>query len=201
MSAPDLPAAFAAFDAANARDPRTELVDGEPQPVELAYARRMSARLDAYAPDAPDALRLAARAQHLERWAIPRSEYPMDRPGYHAWRTALKAYHARRAGELLRELGFGDGLIERVGFLLEKRRLKRDADTQTLEDVICHVFLLYYAEAFAADHAPERVVAILRKTWGKMSDRGREAALALPLAPGVRAFVERALAKEPSVGG
>ena len=200
MPAPELSEAFAAFDAANACDPRTETADGTPQPKELLYGRRMSARLDAYAPDASPALQLAARAQHLERWTIPRADFPMDRPGYHAWRNALKAYHARRAGEILRERGFGESLIERVAFLLQKKKLKRDPETQTLEDVICHVFLLHYAPAFAAEHVPERVVSILRKTWGKMSARGQAAALELPLDEDVRALAERALREDAPAG-
>ena len=201
MAAPTLSAALEAFDAANARDPNAVVVDGEPLPSELVYGRRMTERLAAYAPDASPALQLAARAQHLERWAIPRADYPLDRPGYHAWRNALKRYHARRAGEILRELGFGESLIERVAFLLEKRKLKRDAETQTLEDVICMVFLEHYAVAFAAKHDEAQVVSILAKTAAKMSERGRAAAATLPLAAGVRALLERALAPEPDGGG
>ena len=200
MAAPDLTAALEAFDAANARDPNTVLVAGQPQPSELIYGRRMSERLGAYTPDASPALRLAARAQHLERWAIPRGEYPMDRPGYHAWRGALKRYHARRAAEILGELGFGDSLIARVGFLVEKRQLKRDAETQTLEDVICMVFLEHYAAAFAAKHEEGQVVSILAKTWAKMSERGRATALGLALEADVRTLVERAVAAEPNAG-
>ncbi|WP_141765682.1 DUF4202 domain-containing protein, partial [Hymenobacter coccineus] len=31
------------------------------------------------------------------RWAIPRHDFPMDRPGYHQWRNTLKKYHAELA--------------------------------------------------------------------------------------------------------
>ena len=191
-----LTAALAAYDALNAQDPRTQSTPEGDQPYELLYGHRMSERLALYAPDAPPALRLAARAQHLERWKIPRQDYPMDRPGYLKWRNDLKAYHARRAGEILQFLNVDPELIDRVAFLLQKKRLKRDDGTQLLEDVICQVFLQHYAEDFAADHDDEKVVDILRKTWGKMSEKGRAAALELPLHPTVRELVDRALAHQ-----
>lgn len=187
-------AALAAFDALNARDPRqTSTEDGETLPYALLYGRRMSERLETYAPDADAPLRLAARAQHLERWTIPRESYPQDRIGYLKWRNDLKAYHAERAGEVLKVLNVEAEVIERVAFLLQKKQLRKDAGTQTLEDVICLVFLEYYALEFAADHPEEKVISILRKTWGKMSERGQAAALALELNPAVRELVGKAL--------
>ena len=182
-------AAFAAFDQANAADPRSVATDGGTVPYELLYARRMSEELDRFAPDAPDALRLAARAQHLERWRSPRENYPMDREGYLRWRTDLKAFHATRAREILEAVGYPEELIQRVAFLLEKKRLKRDEDTQTLEDVICIVFLKYYAAEFAAEHPHEKVIDILQKTLRKMSERGRAAALAAGPPAAVRELV------------
>lgn len=195
MSAAELlPAAFAAIDAANAKDPRTTLVDGSEQPYELVYGQRMSAALAAFAPASAPALQLAARAQHLERWAIPRSDYPMDRVGYLRWRNDQKKRHAERAAELLEPLGFSAATIERVQFLLQKKQLKRDAETQTLEDVICLVFLKHYALEFAAEHPEKKVIDILQKTWAKMSASGQQAALQLPLDAAVRGLVEKALA-------
>lgn len=190
----NLDAAFAAIDAANAADPRTVTVGGTSQPYELAYGRRMTAVLNSFAPASAPALQLAARAQHLERWAIPRSDYPMDRVGYLTWRNDQKARHAARAEEILVPLGYSAETIDRVKFLLQKKQLKKDAETQALEDVICLVFLQHYALEFAADHAEEKVVDILRKTWGKMSAKGQAAALALDLDPAVKNLVEKALA-------
>lgn len=189
----NLDQALAAIDAANAADPRTIEVDGSHQPYELVYGRRMTAVLNAFAPASAPPLQLAARAQHLERWAIPRSDYPMDRVGYLTWRNDQKARHAARAGEILAPLGYSEETLDRVKFLLQKKRLKKDADTQTLEDVICLVFLQYYALEFAADHEEAKVVDILRKTWGKMSEKGQAAALALNLDPAVKSLVEKAL--------
>lgn len=190
----NLDQAFAAIDAANAADPRTVEVDGSSQPYELVYGQRMTAVLNSFAPASAPPLQLAARAQHLERWAIPRSDYPMDRIGYLTWRNDQKARHAARAGEILAALGYSAEKIDRVKFLLQKKKLKKDADTQTLEDVICLVFLQYYALEFAADHEEAKVVDILRKTWGKMSAEGQAAALALHLDPAVKTLVEKALA-------
>ncbi|MEM6769717.1 MAG: DUF4202 domain-containing protein [Bacteroidota bacterium] len=189
-------AALAAFDHCNAQDPRQQIVEGQLHPYALIYGQRMTEQLALFAPTASQALRLAARAQHLERWVIPRQDYPMDRPGYLRWRNALKAYHARRAGEILAEVGAEEELIGRVAFLLQKKQLKRDAETQTLEDVICLVFLEHYAEAFAAQHTEEKVTAILQKTWRKMSVPGQEAALRLKLPAGVSDLVGRALVKD-----
>jgi hypothetical protein len=189
-----LAAAFAAIDEANAHDPRKTEEDGVQQPYELVYGQRMTARLASYAPAAAPPLQIAARAQHLERWAIPRSDYPMNRVGYLTWRKDQQARHARRAGELLSPLGFSAQTIDRVRFLLQKKQLKRDADTQVLEDVICLVFLQDYAAEFAAQHTEEKVISILQKTWAKMSERARSTALGLPLQAGVRAIMEKALA-------
>jgi len=189
----NLEQAFAAIDEANAADPRSIEVDGVPQPYELVYGQRMSAVLTAFAPAAAPPLQIAARAQHLERWAIPRSDYPMDRVGYLTWRNDQKKRHAARAGELLEPLGFTNETIKRVQFLLEKKRLKQDADTQTLEDVICLVFLEHYALDFAGEHAEEKVIDILQKTWGKMSAQGQAAALRLSLPEAVGRLVKKAL--------
>ncbi len=191
-----LAAAFAAFDAANAADPRHLEIGGTSQPYELLYARRMTEELDRFRPDAPAALRLAARAQHLERWRSPREDYPMNREGYLRWRGDLKKFHAARAGEILTGLGVDAATTGRVAFLLQKKQLKRDDGTQTLEDVICLVFLKYYAASFAAEHSHDKVIDILYKTLRKMSDEGKAAALAADLPAGVRGLVLEAQAKD-----
>src|SRR5206468_7778949 len=72
--------AIARFDEANAQDPKGEA---------LVYSQRMSAWVGRLAPDSSDELKLAARAQHICRWMIPRDTYPMTRAGYHQWRDRL----------------------------------------------------------------------------------------------------------------
>jgi hypothetical protein len=186
--------ALARFDAMNAEDPNTEAVDGEEQPKELIYGRRMSERLAAFAPHAPEAVKLAVRAQHLRRWTLPRSAFPMDRAGYLTWRTRCAKMHAELAEEVLQEVGYDQPIIAQVKKCLTKRGLKTDPDVQMMEDVACLVFLEHYAGAFAAQHPKEKVIDIVQKTWKKMSGEGHAAALELPLDPDVKAVVEEALA-------
>jgi Domain of unknown function (DUF4202) len=183
-------AAIEKFDAANAQDPT--LIGGAP--AELVYARRMTGWLQRLYPDAAEALQLAARAQHIRRWMIPRSRYPMTRQGYHQWRTTLYSFHADEAAKILREVGYDDITIERVRFLLRKEKLKADPETQALEDVACLVFLENYLADFAIKHEEQKVIDILRRTWKKMSERGRAAAMELPLKAEARRLVEMALA-------
>ena len=187
-------AAIARFDAENARDPHTEVSDGQGHPKELLYARRMSDRLERLAPRASEPLRLAARCQHLRRWEIPRNQYPMDRAGYHRWRTELARMHAEEAAKILREVGYDEQTVARVQSLVRKERLKQDPEAQLLEDVICLVFLEHYFADFARKHEEAKLLGILRRTWRKMSDVGRAQALKLPLGSVERAMVEKALA-------
>ncbi len=183
--------ALALFDAANAQDPN---VDASGEPKELLYAQRMTQRLLAFAPGASAHLQLAARAQHIERWTSPRSNYPEGRTGYKQWRSELMRFHAQRAGELLQQAGAEEQDIARVQYLLQKRGLGRDPETQTLEDVICLVFIEFYLADFAEGYPAEKLDDIIRKTWRKMSEAGQAAALALPLEAGLLAIVGRALA-------
>lgn len=179
--------AFSAIDAANSLDPKSVDVDGASRPANLVYGQRMSAELARFAPDASEALQIAARGQHIERWIIPRAQYPMDRPGYHRWRSALRDHHAARLSAILAALSFAPETIARVVSIVRKERLKEDAEVQTLEDVICIVFVKYELAAFAAKYAGDdmRLADILAKTWRKMSDRGHQAVLAIPPAPNV----------------
>ena len=187
-------AAIARFDAANSEDPNVEPVGGVTRPGALVYGQRMTERLNRFASGASEALRLAARAQHLQRWTIPRTRFPEGRKGYHEWRTALARFHADSAAAILRDVGYEEPVVARVQFLLRKEKLKLDAEVQVLEDVACLVFLEHYAQGFAGKHPEDKVVDIVRKTWRKMSPAGQRAALALRLPAPVAGIVERALA-------
>ncbi|MGI4733571.1 MAG: DUF4202 domain-containing protein [Janthinobacterium lividum] len=182
------------FDAANQEDPNLETSDdGQPTPKELLYAQRMTACLARVAPDAPEVVQLAARCQHIRRWSIPRSDFPMTRPAYHQWRNTLKKYHAELAGQLMAQAGYAPDMIERVQQLVQKLRLKDDPEVQLLEDVICLVFLEYYFLPFAAQHPEEKIIEIVQKTWPKMTARGHALALQLPFTPEALALVSKAL--------
>ncbi len=193
MTGPDLlRKALERFDEVNAQDPRTDEVDGALEARELVYSRRMSERLERFEPGASEALRLAARAQHIARWQIPRTEYPPGRTGYKQWRTHLMRHHADLAAGILAEIGYGAETIQAVVRLLRKEGLKRNPDVQTLEDVVCLVFLEYYFDEFGQEHEDEKLVEILAKTWVKMSARGRSAALEVPLSERASRLVGRA---------
>ena len=185
-------AVIAAIDSANSQDPNRVDVGGRSEPVELAYGRRMSRMLDRFRPEASEALKIAARAQHIERWTSLRATYPEGRVGYLRWRTDLKNYHAQRAGELMKDCGYSSEMIARVQSLIRKERLKYDTEAQALEDVICLVFLEDYFMDFAQKHAEEKVIEILRKTWAKMSEEGQAAALTLALSPAAQELLTRA---------
>jgi len=186
--------AIEAFDAANSEDPHGETSGGKEYPKELLYAQRMTEWLERIAPDAPETARLAARAQHIRRWEIPRNSYPMDRQGYRRWRTDLGKFHAETAGCILREAGYDEETIARVQSLLRKEKLKTDPECQLLEDVICLVFLQYYFWDFSQEHDEQKLIKILQRTWKKMSPRGHEAARQIPLPPEAARLVEKALA-------
>jgi hypothetical protein len=168
--------AVALFDAANAEDPNQE--DG--QPKELLYARRMSDMIARFAPEASEAAQLAVRAQHIRRWTVPRSTYPMNKEGYHAWRTGLYVFHADTTGELMRQAGYDDTMIERVKKAVSKRGIKVNPETQLLEDIANLVFIEHYMLAFAQtkpDYDEAKWLEIIRRTWGKMSKNAQAFAL------------------------
>ncbi|MEB2779559.1 DUF4202 domain-containing protein [Algoriphagus sp. C2-6-M1] len=185
--------AISLIDQVNAEDPVREKVSGKEIAKELLYSIRMTEKLDQFDPEASEAMQLAVRAQHIGRWKIPRSDYPMDRVGYLKWREELKKMHADMAAGILQEVGYDEKTIEKVKFLIRKKQLKTDPDTQTMEDVICLVFMEYYFEEFAAKHESAKIIDILQKTWAKMSEKGHRAALQLPLSPSSLELVKEAI--------
>jgi len=199
MTAPKLLRTLAAIDAANADDPRRCVADGEELAFEQLYARRMSARLAAVYPEASELLQIAARAQHLRRWEIARENYPQGRHGYNDWRKACRVHHATLAGAIMQEHGYSDAEAAHVGVLIRKEQLKKDPESQALENVAAIVFLEYYFDDFLKKYASyddDKLVDILGKTLCKMSPRGHAAALQLPLPARSLDLVKRAIAKE-----
>ncbi len=187
-------AALRCFDAENARDPNLEMAEGVPQPRELLYARRLTAWVMKLCPQASEELRLAARCQHLCRWMIPRSSHEMTRTGYLRWRTELKAFHAQKAGEILREVGYPDAFVARVQELNLKKNFPVDPDSRVLEDALCLVFLEFQLAELAAKTADDKVINALQKSWHKMTPAAHTHALNLPYDAKEKLLIERALA-------
>jgi uncharacterized protein DUF4202 len=185
--------ALEAFRAANSADPNTLLDGGQPRPKELVDAERLAAWVERLEPSASEALVLASHCQHLCRWQLPRSSFPDGRLGYLTWRKALARFHADRAAEILRSVGYGEALIEQVRQINLKSGLRTNPDVQTMEDALCLSFLEHELDEFSGKHADDKVVDIIRKTWGKMSERGHARALELPLSSRAASLVARAL--------
>lgn len=171
-------AAIEKFDAANGEDPNLENVDGKDVPAALIYGHRMSARQEIYEPDASEELQLACRAQHLQRWVIPRSDYPEGIKGYNQWRRAMAVFHAEKAGEIMREVGYEEPTIERVQTILRKEGRLNDPEVQALEDIACLVFVEHYFVAFGDkfNYDDDKLVDIVKKTLRKMSPKAHASA-------------------------
>jgi len=172
--------ALALIDTANSQDPNQVSADGREWPKELLYSNRMTDMLTRYAPDADDAMKLAIRSQHIERWKSPRNAYPMDRIGYLKWRKDLYKIQANTAAVLMQQAGYGGDVIERVKAAVSKSNIKGSPDTQLLEDVTDLVFIEHYMLEFVGKHpeySEEKWIDIIQKTWRKMSEHAHEFAL------------------------
>jgi hypothetical protein len=187
-------AALRRFDEENARDPNSEIVNAVPQPRELIYAQWLTDWVMKLCPNASEELRLAARCQHLCRWMIPRNSYPMTRAGYLKWREDLKKFHAQRAGEILRELGYPDSIVVRVQELNLKKNFPHDPEGRVLEDALCLVFLEHQLAELAAKTAEDKVITALQKSWNKMTPAAHAEALKLPYSAREKTLIEKALA-------
>jgi hypothetical protein len=192
------PARFAAalrrFDEENSRDPHTEQIDGVPRPRELIHAQWLTDWVLKLCPEASEELRLAARCQHLRRWEIPRNSYPMDRPGYLKWRADLKKFHAEKAGEILREVGYPEPVITRVQDLNLKKNFPTYPESCVLEDALCLVFLEHQLTDLANKTSEDKVITALQKSWQKMTPVAREIAKTLSYPEREVAFLQKALA-------
>ena len=185
--------AIAAIDAANADDPETIVVRGETRPKEQAHADLMTEWVRTLDPEADEAQLLAARAHHLRRWSVSRSSFPDGRAGYLRWRTTLNRQHADDVGEILGRVGYGEAVVDRVQRIIRKEGLKSDTAVQTHEDALCLVFLETQAVELLNRLGDEKSVDVLSKTVRKMSPKGIDVALGLPLDERARAAVVRAI--------
>ncbi len=165
---------------ANAQDPNKERSNGEDMPKELVYSRRMTDMLNHYLPDADDVARIAVHAQHIQRWKSPRSDFEMNRKGYHQWRTQLYTFHAETTAALLQEAGYKDEFINRVKMAIAKKNLRKNPDTQIVEDVAALTFIEHYMTAMYKNfpqYDEKKWIDIILRTWKKMSSDAHEFAL------------------------
>ncbi len=181
------------IDEINLQDPNKELYEGKSVAKEWLYSQRMTEMTFQYAEDPTEAMQLAARGQHIKRWSIPRNDYPMDRKGYLKWRTDLKLMHAKLMREILEEHEYESDTVDWITMMVKKNKLKTDPSTQALEDIICMVFLKYYFSEFAKTKSEEKIIAILQKTWAKMTSKGQEMALKLPFEEEEAHLIKKAL--------
>jgi hypothetical protein len=129
----------------------------------------------------------------MTRWEVPRSSYPATKSGYLNWRSFLKKRQADLASAICIGCNFSAAEAEAVAALIRKEDLKKNEETQVLEDVACLVFLDDQFEEFEKEHDEEKIVSILRKTWGKMSEEGHDLALQINMSEKAKGLVVKAL--------
>lgn len=187
-------AALRRFDEENSRDPNLEVAAGTRHPRELLYAQWLTDWVLRLCPAASEELRLAARCQHLCRWMVPRDSFPMTRAGYLQWREGLKKFHARKAAEILRAVGYPEETIARVQTLNLKKNFPDDPEGRVLEDALCLVFLEHQFADLAGKTSEDKMITVLQKSWKKMTPAGQAFAKALAYAPRKKELLEKALA-------
>ena len=181
------------FDTYNQQDPNKIVWQGIEYPAEYFYALQLYNWVTKLEPDASETLLLASRCQHIGRWKIPRETYPPGKAGYLRWRQDLAKFHAATAAELLKEAGYQEEEIKKLQHILLKEDLKNDREVQTIENALCLVFLQFQYDDFISKHSDEKLIRILQKTWKKMNDQGRNAALALGIEGKGKELLEKAL--------
>lgn len=182
-----------AIDEINDQDPNKVKFNGEDIAKEKLYSLQMQRRQQQFCPDASEHLIIACKAQHIKRWAVPRSDYPMDKAGYYSWRTGLGEMHGDLTASLMADAGYSEDDQTRVKNLLQKKQLKSNPETQALEDIICLVFLEHYIDDFAAKHSEEKLIKIIQKTWNKMSEKGHKEALKLSYSEDTFSLIKKSL--------
>jgi hypothetical protein len=182
------------IDRANADDPNRIIVRGELRPKELAHAELATEWVRRLDSDPSEALLLAARAHHIRRWLSPRSSQPTGRVGYLRWRRELHRLHADEVGQIMQRTGYDDEMIERVQRIVAKRDLGKDPDAQVLEDALCLVFIETQFDDLRRRLDREKMVDVVRKTLGKMSDEAIQLVSTIEIADEDRALILEAAA-------
>jgi hypothetical protein len=185
--------AFHQFDLYNQQDPVTISWNGEQYPAEYFYSIQLYEWIKKLDPNAGEPLLLASRCQHIGRWEIKRNTYPEGRAGYLVWRSDLSKFHAQKATEILRSLGYETDVVDSVNDIVLKKRLKSNPDVQTMEDALCLVFLQFQYDDLISRQPAEKMIRILQKTWAKMSASGRQVAMSLTYSETGKALLNEAL--------
>lgn len=185
--------AFRLFDTYNQQGPGVIAWKGKEYPAEYFYALQLHEWVKRLEPQAGEPLLLASRCQHIGRWTIPRDSYPDGRVGYLTWRNDLSKFHAAKAREVLQGVGYEEDTIHRVTEIIQKKRLAADKEVQTMENALCLVFLEFQYDDLIEKQPEEKMISILQKTWAKMTEPGRQAALALSYSDKGSALLNKAL--------
>ena len=167
--------------------------DKDPRGYEKPYSEKLTNWVMRLNPEPSEALRIAARGQHIGRWTIARNAYPMDRGGYLRWREDLKRFHAKTVGDIMTREGYSESECEAVRQIILKKNFQSNPDGQTLEDALCLVFLEAQFEELHQKTPDPKMIDIIQKTWKKMSDKARTAALAMKLPPEHLDLIQKAL--------
>lgn len=181
------------FDNYNSKDPNHYNWNGEEYPQELFFALRLFEWVTKLDPQASEELLLASRCQHIGRWESPRNSYPEGKAAYLNWRSNLAKHHAAIAESLLTQAGYDVAQIAKVKHIVTKQELKTNTDVQTMENALCLVFLQFEYDDFIGKHDDDKVIRILQKTWKKMTEPGRNAALTLTFSDRGKQLIEKAL--------
>ncbi|KAG9235403.1 hypothetical protein BJ875DRAFT_272355 [Amylocarpus encephaloides] len=206
MAATNFKTAISIIDMEHAKDPTKKSVKGQDSqdttevPYELYYAQQMTHYLSLREPNASPILHVAIRAQHFRRWDTPRDSYPKTREGYLKWRFDAKNKQADETYKICKDqCDFTEEEAKEVAALIKKKDLKKNVETQILEDVACLVFLddqfaQFEEDLRERDFDERKIINIVQKTWGKMSEKGHELALQISMDDKCKELIGKALA-------
>jgi hypothetical protein len=173
--------ASVAIDDANAADPVHIHVRGALQPLAQVHGRLAAEWVAQLYPDLDELASLAARAHHLRRWEVPRSEYPEGKAGYHRWKRDQRARHASDVGTLLTAHGYTADEVAQVQAYVRREDLAGTPGSQAVEDAACLVFIETQLADVRLKLDRDHLIDVLRKTARKMSPLALGAVARIPL--------------------
>ncbi len=181
LSSSRFAAAVIAIDTANAADPTSVVVRGSTHPLALVHGQIAAEWVARLHPDADETWLLAARAHHLRRWEVPRTDYAPGKAGYLKWKRDQRVRHATDVGSLLAEVEYPSDEIERVQALVRRDHLATDSGSQAVEDAACLVFIETQLADVSTKLEHDHLVDVIRKTAKKMSPVALAAVSTIPL--------------------